>query len=94
MQKNNSERVITHLMVQSRDSVAANRLLIQDGEKAESLSKSRRRRQNQLTITDGSSSMSSEKQALQELRQKQRFDTRMGIRNNGLMKHYREQNPL
>jgi hypothetical protein len=81
-------------MVQSRDSVAANRLLIQDGEKAESLSKSRRRRQNQLTITDGSSSMSSEKQALQELRQKQRFDTRMGIRNNGLMKHYREQNPL
>ncbi|KAJ2962913.1 hypothetical protein NQZ79_g1984 [Umbelopsis isabellina] len=78
----------------SRDSVAANRLLTQDGERAESLSKSKRRRQNQLTITDGSSSMSSEKQALQSLKQKQRFDIRMGLRNNGLMKHYREQNPL
>lgn len=81
-------------MLQSRDSVAANRLLTQDGEGAESLSKSKKRRQNQLTITDGSSNMSSEQQALQSIKQKQRFDTRMGIRNNGLMKHYREQNPI
>jgi len=81
------------LFLQARESIAANRLLTQNGEGIESLSKSQKKRIHQLSITDGSSSTEQNK-SLSAAKQRQKFQLRMGVRNNGLMKHYREQNPL
>ncbi|KAH8549515.1 C2H2 type zinc-finger-domain-containing protein [Umbelopsis sp. PMI_123] len=80
--------------VDARESVAANRLLTENGEGIESLSKSQRKRMNQLAITNGSSSAEQQQKSLQSIKQRQRFQLQMGVRNNGLMKHYRLQNPV
>ncbi|KAG2189423.1 hypothetical protein INT44_004565 [Umbelopsis vinacea] len=79
--------------VDARESIAANKLLTQNGEGIESLSKSQKKRMHQLAITDGSSSHE-QSQPISAVKQRQNFQLRMGVRNNGLMKHYRLQNPV